>query len=163
MMLALSRFLQLLLMGLYTGILLGDRVGVTPIRPKLPTSSFVLFQQELHLQFGKLMPLLLFGSLLAGIVSLVLTRQRYKSLGFIFTAIATFCIACTAALTLLINVPVNETLMTWKIPNPPENVMQLWAPWEGSHTIRTIISLIGFAFLALSSVVRDQRPEISGQ
>jgi len=30
MVLNLARFFQLLLMGLYTGLLFGDRVGVTP-------------------------------------------------------------------------------------------------------------------------------------
>lgn len=149
-----ARFLQLLLMGLYTGIFFGDRIGVTPIRPKLPAASFVLYQQELHLRFGKLMPVLAIGSLLAGVVSLVLLRRNYQSRDFVFTMIATLCTACVLILTLLINVPVNETLMTWQASSPPENVMQLWAPWEGSHTIRTVISLIGFASLAYAATTR---------
>jgi uncharacterized membrane protein YraQ (UPF0718 family) len=156
MLLNLSRFLQLLLTGLYTGILFGDRVGVTPIRPKLPAAAFVLYQQELHLRFGKLMPVLIIGSLLAGIISLVLLRRNYKSSEFILTTIATACIACALILTRLINVPINETLMTWHVSSPPENVMQLWAPWEGSHTIRTVISLIGFASLAYAVTTRPK-------
>jgi hypothetical protein len=34
--------------------------------------------------------------------------------------------------------------------------MQLWAPWEGSHTIRTVIAVIGFAFLAYAGTARRQ-------
>jgi uncharacterized membrane protein len=154
MLLTIARFFQLLLMGLYTGILFGDRVGVTPIRPKLPIASFVLFQQELHLRFGKLMPVLIIGSLLAGIIALVLLRRNYQSRDFIFTTIATLCTVCVAILTLLINVPVNETLMTWQASAPPENVMQLWEPWEGSHTIRTVIALVGFASLSYAATAR---------
>ena len=45
-----------------------DRIGVSPIRPKLPAASFVLYQQELHLRFGRLMPVLLGGSLTAGVL-----------------------------------------------------------------------------------------------
>lgn len=148
MLLNTTRFFQLLLMGLYTGILFGDRVGVTAIRPKLPAAAFVLFQQELHLRFGKFMPLLLAGSLLAGIISLLLLRRNYQSREFIFTMIATLCTVGVITMTRLINVPINETLITWQASSPPENVMQLWAPWEGSHTIRTVISLIGFASLS---------------
>lgn len=151
MILTIARFLQLLLLGLATGILFGDRVGVTPIRPKLPAASFVLFQQDLHSRFGKLMPVLMFGALLAGVVSLVLLRRNYQSRVFVFTAIALFCTACVATLTVLINVPVNETLMTWQVAAPPENVMQLWAPWEGAHTIRTLLALLGFASLAYAA------------
>lgn len=146
-MLTISRFLQLFLTGLYAGLLFADRIGVTPIRPKLPPAAFVLYQQELHLSFGKLMPVLLFGSLLAGIISLFLMRRNYQSKEFIFTTIATLCTIGVIILTLLINVPINETLMTWQVTSPPDNVMQLWAPWEGSHTIRTVIALLGFACL----------------
>jgi hypothetical protein len=156
MLLNLARFFQLLLTGLYTGLLFGDRLGVTPIRPKLPAAAFVLYQQELHLRFGKLMPVLLAGSLLAGVVSLVLLRRNYRSREFIFTMIAVVCTVCVVILTRLINVPINETLMTWQVSSPPENVMQLWAPWEGSHTIRTVIAVLGFASLAYAASARGQ-------
>ena len=156
MLLNLARFFQLLLMGLYTGLLFGDRVGVTPIRPKLPAAAFVLFQQELHLRFAKVMPVLLAGSLLAGVISLILLRRNYKSREFIFTTIATLCTVCVVILTRLINVPINETLMTWQASSPPGNVMQLWAPWEGSHTIRTVIAVIGFACLAYATTTRPR-------
>ena len=65
-----------------------------------------------------------------------------------FTTIATLCTIGVIILTRLINVPINETLMTWQVSAPPENAMQLWAPWEGSHTIRTVIAVLGFASLA---------------
>lgn len=91
MLLQLARFLQILLTGLYTGLLFANRVGVTPIRPKLPPAAFVLYQQELHLTFGKLMPVLLVGSLLTGVLSLTLLRRNYNHGVFILTAIATVC------------------------------------------------------------------------
>ena len=155
MLLHLARFFQLLLTGLYTGLLFADRIGVSPVRPKLPASAFVLYQQELHLKFGKLMPVLLGGSLLAGLITVILQRRRYASKEFIFTMIATLCTAGVIILTRLINVPINETLMTWQVASPPENVMQLWAPWEGSHTIRTVIALIGFSSLAYAATSRE--------
>ncbi len=102
------------------------------------------------------MPVLLVGSFLAGIISLVLLRRNYKSRDVIFTTIATVCTVCVVILTRLINVPINETLMTWQVSNPPENVMQLWAPWEGSHTIRTVIAVIGFASLAYAAATRPK-------
>jgi uncharacterized membrane protein len=155
-MLTISRFLQLLLTGLYTGLLFADRIGVTPIRPKLPPAAFVLYQQELHLRFGKLMPVLLLGSLLAGIISLFWMRRNYRSKEFIFTTIATLCTIGVIVLTRLINVPINETLMTWQVSSPPENVMQLWAPWEGSHAIRTVIAVLGFASLTYAATRRSK-------
>ena len=149
-----SRFIQLLATGLFTGLLFGDRLGVTPIRPKLPASSFVLYQQELHLSFSKLMPILLLASLFSGIVCLILLRRIYTSKEFLFTAIATLCVLAVIVMTLMVNVPINEALMTWQVSTPPSNVMDLWAPWEQAHTIRTIVALIGFSSLLIASLQR---------
>lgn len=152
----LSRFVQLLAMGLYTGILFGDRIGITPIRPKLPATSFVLFQQDLHSRFGKLMPVLIISSLVAGILWLILRRRDFRSSEYLLTAIATFCNVIVMIVTLLINIPVNETMMSWQASAPPDNVMQLWAPWEGGHTMRTVVALLGFACLAYSFTTRPK-------
>jgi uncharacterized membrane protein len=152
-----SRFLQLLTYGLFTGLLFADRIGVTPIRPQLPAASFVLYQQQLHLRFLILMPILLGVSLLSGIVSLVLLRRDYRKRSFILTAVATFCVVFVIIQTRWINVPVNEALMTWSTTAPPPNVMELWSPWEKAHTIRTIVSLFGFASLILGTLPRRAR------
>ena len=160
MSLKILRFLQLLSTGLYTGVLLGDRIGVTPIRPQLPASSFVLYQQQLHLRFVILMPVLLSVSLLSGVVSLFLLRRDYKSKNFTFTTIAKLCTLCVVVLTRLVNVPINEALMTWQVSSPPPNVMQLWAPWEQVHTIRAIVSMIGFCSLLLALLVASSNVRI---
>ncbi|MFN2500288.1 MAG: DUF1772 domain-containing protein, partial [Pyrinomonadaceae bacterium] len=76
------------------------------------------------------MPVLLVGSLLAGVISLVLLRRDYQGREFIFTTIAMLCTLVVVIITRLINVPINETMMMWQVSSPPENVMQLWAPWE---------------------------------
>ena len=152
MTLNLFRFLQLLTAGLYTGIFLGDRIGVTPVRPQLPASSFVLFQQQLHIRFAILMPILLFASLLTGVISLVLLRRELRTKTFLFTAAATLSTLIIIVLTRAVNIPINEVLMTWQVSSPPPNVMELWSPWEKIHTIRTIISLIGFSSLLLAVI-----------
>ena len=154
MTLNLFRFLQLLTAGLYTGLLFADRIGVTPVRPQLPASSFVLFQQQLHIRFVILMPILLFTSLLTGVISLVLLRRELRTKTFLFTAVATLCTLIVIVLTRSVNVPINEALMTWQVSSPPPNVMELWSPWEQTHTIRTIVSLIGFSSLLLAVLGR---------
>lgn len=100
------------------------------------------------------MPILLGVSLLAGIISLFLLRKDYRSKGFIFTAVATPCTLFVIVLTHAVNVPINEALMTWQVSSPPPNVMQLWSPWEQAHTIRTIVSLLGFSSLLVTAVSR---------
>lgn len=157
MLLNIIRFVQLFTTGLLAGLLFGDRIGVTPIRRKLPAASFVLFQQELHLTFGMVMPVLLGVGLLSGLISLLLLRRERKTVLFTFTAVATLCVLAVIVMTRLVNVPINEALMTWSTTAPPENVMQLWAPWEKIHTIRTVVSLIGFACLVFPATNRPHK------
>ena len=156
MALNIFRFLQLLTAGLYTGLLFADRIGVTPVRPQLPASAFVLLQQQVHIRFVILMPILLFTSLFTGVISLVLLRRELRTKTFVFTAVATLCTLIVIVATRLVNVPINEALMTWQASSPPPNVMELWSPWEQIHTIRTIVSLIGFSSL-LVAVISTRR------
>jgi len=157
MLLNISRFCQLFTTGLFTGLLFGDRVGVTPIRAKLPASTFILLQQEIHLTFSKVMPVLLGLSLLSGVVSLILLRRESRTQLFIFTALATLCVLVVIVLTRVVNVPINDALMTWNATAPPSNLAELWAPWEKVHTIRTVLSLVGFACLVFPSTNRPLR------
>lgn len=156
MTLNLFRFLQLLTAGLYTGLLFADRIGVTPVRPQLPASSFVLYQQQVHIRFVILMPILLFTSLLTGLISLFLLRRELRTKTFLFTAVATLCTLIVFVLTRAVNVPINEALMTWQVASPPPNVVELWSPWEQIHTIRTIVSLVGFSSLILAVLGRQR-------
>jgi hypothetical protein len=53
-----AQFVHLLSTGVLTGILFGDRWGVSSVRTQLPASCFVEFQQGLHVNFVPLMPIL---------------------------------------------------------------------------------------------------------
>jgi len=65
-----ARFLQLLTTGLYTGLLFADRIGVTPVRPRLLAPSFPSLSRGTAIRFRVLSPVLLGVSLLSGLVSL---------------------------------------------------------------------------------------------
>lgn len=143
--LAISRLLVLLTTGLLTGILLGDRVGMTPVRPLLPPGSFIQLQQGVHVAFVPLMPVLMILSVLAGGAIIVHQRRQLRSLPVLLTALGTGSIALVFILTRLFNVPVNDQLMTWQASLPPHNLMTLWDPWEHSHAVRTIFAVLGFA------------------
>jgi uncharacterized membrane protein len=99
------------------------------------------------------MPVPLIASILSGLISMVLLRRSYKNKDFIFTAIGTLCIAAVFVLTRIVNVPINNELMTWQISTPPQNWLQIWMPWEQAHTVRTVISIVGFVCLLIAVTV----------
>jgi hypothetical protein len=143
--LSIVRIVGILACGLFAGILLGDRMGSTYARPSLSASAFVQFQQIVHVHFVRMMPPLMLSSIAAALAWLVLLRAQWNSPQFLLVAAATAAMICGAVLTRLVNIPINNQLMTWSIAAPPANLKEIWSRWEHTHTIRTIFWLAAFA------------------
>jgi len=148
--------LQVVFVGLIAGILLGDRMGATFARPELPVSSFVLFQQIVHRNFVIMMPILLVGSILFGLVWLLLSRRAPRRAEFWMVLIGTAAVVSIFIMTRMVNVPINDQLMTWNVDSPPENVRAVWAAWERTHTARTVVSIGAFLILVFALARRRE-------
>jgi uncharacterized membrane protein len=146
------RFVALLSTGLLAGVFLGYRMGASFALPTLPAPSFVKFQQVVHRYYVRLMPILQIAAVLSSLAWLYLLRSSARSLGFVLVALAAAGAICVFVLTVTVNVPINKKLMTWSASAPPENVMEVWRPWDKVNTVRTIIAVGVFALevLALS-------------
>jgi uncharacterized membrane protein len=140
--------------GLLAGIFLGDRAGAYYARIKLSDSSFVQFQQVVHVHFVKMMPPLVLSALLTSLIWLLMVRSQWRAAEFWLVAASTAAIAVSAALTRTVNVPINEQLMTWNVADPPANVRELWALWERVHTIRTFGAMGAFVLESVALGLR---------
>jgi uncharacterized membrane protein len=147
------RFVALVSTGLLAGIFLGDRMGLGFARPALPASSFVQLQQIQHVHFVRMMPVLQIAALLSTLTWLFLLRSSVRSSQFAVIALAAICLLVVFGLTMAINVPINNTLMTWNASAPPDNAMEIWKRWEQVNTVRAIISPIGFALQVLGLIL----------
>lgn len=139
------RFVAVLSAGLIAGILFEDRMGATFARPALSVSSFVTFQQVLHVHFVRMMPILMGTAILFSVAWVLLVRSRFRSAEFVFAALAALALISVSVLTRAINVPINVQLMAWDASAPPADVMNVWARWEQAHTVRTVMAVLGFA------------------
>lgn len=138
--LTIVRVIAIVCAGLLAGIFLGYRAGAYYALQKLNASSFVQFQQVVHVHFVKFMPPLVLTALLAGLVWLGMVRSQWSSAEFWLIAASTCGIALIAAMTRAVNVPLNNQLMTWSIAAPPSDVREIWAPWDRVNTVRTYVS-----------------------
>jgi len=134
-------------------VFLGDRVGLGFARPALPASSFVQLQQIQHVHFVRMMPVLQIAALLSTLTWLFLLRSSVRSSQFAVIALAAICLFVVFGLTMAINVPINNTLMTWNASAPPGDAMEIWKRWEQVNTVRAIISPIGFALQVLGLIL----------
>ena len=149
--------IQIIATGLIAGIFIA--IATTePARISLEASSFVQLQQGIHVVYGKMMPPLVILAILAGIVWLILLRKQVMSAGFVQAAVSTACAAGALILTVTVNFPLTDLLMTWNAASPPANVKELWMPWESSHIIRTVIYIVAFVSAIAANNLSGNEP-----
>jgi uncharacterized membrane protein len=161
--LAIVRVIAILSSGLIAGLLFGDRMGPSFARPALSASSFVQLQQIIHNHYIKLLPGLSMAALVGGLGWLLLVRAQWSTLPFWLVALAIGAIVIATALTLRVNFPINDQLMTWSAAAPPDNMREIWSRWEKAHTVRTILWLGAFALeVAALSVFASENTNAAG-
>jgi uncharacterized membrane protein len=131
--------------GLAAGIFLGHRAGVSRAVPVLSPSSFIQLQQTIQKTFARMMPVLVIGSVLGSVLWAVLLRTCWQAAEFWLVSAAAVMMVCVAAMTRVVNVPINERLMSWNAAAPPPDFSTVWARWELIHSIRTVLALAAFA------------------
>jgi uncharacterized membrane protein len=134
--------------GLAAGVFLGHAMGVSIAAPELEPSGFVQLQQIIHVNFVPMMPILLFAAAGATTLLAIGLRAQWRAPAFWLALLAAIGMIVALVLTLKVNVPINEQLMTWHMEAPPADLRERWRPWQASHTIRTVVSMIAFALLA---------------
>ena len=139
-MLTIVRVVAVVCTGLLAGIFLGYRAGPQYALKEINASSFVQFQQVVHLHFVRFMPPLVLTSLLTALAWLLMVRSHWRSAEFWLIAVSTCGIALIAAMTRAVSVPLNNQLMTWNIATPPTNVREIWRPWDRVNTIRALVA-----------------------
>lgn len=150
-----SRVITILGLGLLAGIFLGTSASA-PARSAMNLAGFVEHQQVVHIYYVRMMPALMLITFIAFVVSLWLMRSQIRGTQFVLTALSLAGLIFIFVLTRFVNVPINDQLMTWSASNPPANLRELWAPWETANHIRTIVSVIVFAFSVIALTVSSR-------
>jgi uncharacterized membrane protein len=139
--------------GLLAGIYVADRASAAA-RATLDPSSFIQYQQTLHITYVKMMPSLHVVAVLAAAGWLILLRSKWRRAEFWFVAASICAMVSVVVMTRVVNVPLNNQLMTWSVSAPPANLRELWAPWERTDAIRTMVEIAGFVMQTFALCVR---------
>ncbi len=128
MLLKSTRFLNLLLTGLLAGILVSFWMVEKGLRG-LSGPLYTAVHQPVNRVFAPLMPPLMTLAIFAGLALLLLIPRAYKTRGFTLTAIGTLCSFVVAMSSLLVNVPINQEVLTWSPSALPADWMQSRDQW----------------------------------
>lgn len=148
-LLAMVRVITVVCTGLLAGIFLGY-LASAPARGALSASSFVQHQQVVHAYYARIAPSLILVALVTGLTWLLLVRSHWRRAEFWFIAASAGGIVFITVLTRAVNAPLNDQLMTWSIAAPPTNVRELWATWEQTHMIRTVVAVGAFVLAVVA-------------
>ena len=145
--------------GMFAGLLFTFMIGVEPMQAAFDAANYTASRQQLIRLIDAGIPYILIPATLGPIIVLVGLRKQVRSPLFILTALAFLIfILGVMAYTILLNVPINNYVLTWDLSAPPADWMQARANWEALNTPRTFISIASFTLylIALSSPLRQE-------
>ncbi len=148
-----TRVVAVVSSGVMAGLLFGDWLGPSFARSAMSVSSFVQFQQIVHINYLRTLPALSTIALAAPILWLIMLRAARDNTEFKILLGASVAIAIGYTITFVFNVPVNNQLETWNFAAPPANAREIWSQWEKAHVVRTIFWMIGFFLETVALVV----------
>ena len=152
-----TSLLAVLCSGLMAGLLFGDWLGPSFARAAMSPSSFIQFQQIVHINYLRTLPALSTIALVAPVLWLIILRARRGTAQFKLVLFATVAIAIGYTITFVFNVPVNNQLEMWSADAPPANAREIWSQWEKAHVARTIFWVLGFFLQTLAFADDSQR------
>ena len=91
------------------------------------------------------------GVVLSGLAAVLYRRDQLMA-GLLLGAC--LCAVASSAVTILVNVPINERIATWNPADLPGDYADFLSRWWQWHKVRAIVSLVGTALLFASAVLR---------
>ena len=144
------RILALICTGLLAGIFAANLAGL-PARNLLVGAERIIFLQETHVYYQRMMPPIVLGAVLSCLVWVILAWRRGATGEAVFAAGAFVLTAVYFAITVVVNFPINDALMTWSPTSPPADHLEIWARWEHATNYRTVLSFLAFACSATAA------------
>ena len=139
------RIVAVLSSGLMAGILLGDLLGPASAREEMSASALVQLQQIIHSQYVRVLSVLVLAAIGSAGLWLVFGRARSTRAEFRLVAVAFGAALAAFAITIVVNMPINEQLMTWSVTAPPADVREIWGRWESAHAVSDLLWLAAFS------------------
>jgi uncharacterized membrane protein len=132
--------LQVLVVGAFWGSWIGLSRSIDTLTP----ATFLEVGHVMMEDYGPIMSVLMPATVLLTLLAGLFVYWRHPTAGLLVLA-GFVCFAVATATTLLVNVPIDEMMAGWSLATLPTNWMQIRDQWETFHTLRTFVTLAGFA------------------
>ena len=153
-----TEFVAIFLQVLVVGAFWGSWVGLSRSIDTLTPATFVEVGHVMMADYGPIMSVLMPAAVLATLVAGILVYRRDPIGGYLVLA-GFACVVAATAVTLLVNVPIDEVMAGWTVATLPADWTQIRDRWETYHTARTFLTLGGLAVTLAGSLLPVERVE----
>jgi uncharacterized membrane protein len=153
-----TEFVAVFLQVLVVGAFWGSWVGLSRSIDNLTPATFVEVGHVMMADYGPIMSVLMPAAVLATLVAGILAHRRHAIAGYLVLA-GFACVVAATAVTLLVNVPIDEVMAGWSVATLPADWTQIRDRWETYHTARTFLTLAGLAATLAGSLLPAERAE----
>lgn len=150
LLLEIVRTFAVLLLGLYAG-----GVFFTVLAPsltRLPGPAYLPYWQALNTDYGRAMPMLLLTTLVALVLTCLLSFQQ-GLLIFSLSIAALLLTVGTIVLTVTQVEPLNQRANSWTAEHLPTDWSDVRARWWTLHTMRTMLAVVAFGLLLIAQAI----------
>ena len=141
-------FCSLLLLMLITGVFWGTWFTLTRSIESFSAEEFIHIGKVIIANVAVPMRIIMPSSILLIILSLFLYEKK-KSKAFYFGILSFALIIIVLLITLLVLVPIDNSIKDWTAISLPQNWETIRDKWKLYHAVRTFASLVSFAFFSL--------------
>jgi len=145
------RFINVVLISIITGIVVGIWLGYNP--KDFSAHTYIEQQQGAINAFNVLMPILGLITIIVTVINAFL-QKRNKDV-FTMLLIAALFLIVSGLVTRFGNQPINSIVMTWTPDRPPDNWIELRDTWWSFHTVRTFASFFALCLIVWVSVKKS--------
>ena len=145
------QFVALVLTALSMSVHFGTWLTERPIRRTESGALFTEVHQGRDQVAARVMPIL--GNAAIIFLALGVFFAREVPGGFTLSIAGLALVVSNMLVTLIVNVPINRKVQTWKPDSPPDEWKSLRDRWEKFHSIRTLLIVSGFICYTASVVL----------
>jgi uncharacterized membrane protein len=120
---------------------------------RLPAETFVAIGKEIMQNVATGMAIMMPLGII-GLLSLLLMAGRRKKAHFYWLLSALILFVLALAITLLIEVPIDNQIKTWTADSLPGDWQTIRDRWQFYHTDRTFLSIAGMACYLMAVIKR---------
>jgi hypothetical protein len=156
MLLKANQCVSLVLVSLVTGVFWGSWLGLSRSIQTFTPDTFLAIGQAMIGNLAPVMPILVTLAALSQL-GLMFQLRSIRSSAFLPLLIAFVMFLIAIAVTLLVEVPIDNQIRTWTPTSLPADWTQIRDRWETFHVLRTFSALGGLIVLTAATIFGRQR------